>query len=257
VPLVIPPFVQYQSPLVPLRGLWNAKPVEGDRFVTAEVDWKVTTGATICVQFDLSGNSPVAFSQIAAFAIDNSRCASDVQFVFPDSGFVLDVPAYNQGVYPVFTNALMFYALAPTAVLGDITVFQVMNSVPPPVATQPSILQEAAIATNVSIYQSGLQNQIVPTNVSGTVNAYDIVLNVPSTTASGIPCEVWVQLVDGTNKILWNTYNQVPDNSVTTLHFEMSDLAIRFSGGIKLVVQSAAGLTNQAIGSVNLYYVIP
>src|SRR5262249_24566930 len=142
---------------------------EGDRFVNAEIQWRITTGATVCVQFDLSGNSPVAFSQIVAFSVDNSRCAGDVQFVFPDSGFVLDVPAYNQGVYPVFSNSLMFYALSPRGVVGDITVFQVLNSMPPPVAIQPSVIQEAVAPGGVLMDGSVASVQLVPAGVSGTL----------------------------------------------------------------------------------------
>jgi hypothetical protein len=112
-PLSIPAFDQYQSPMFPLRGLWNCVPREGDKFVNVEIDWQTTTKTT-CVQFSLSGNSPVALSQIVALYVDNGRSGSDVDFIFPDSGFVLTVPAHNQGMFPVLTNALMFYASAPT-----------------------------------------------------------------------------------------------------------------------------------------------
>jgi hypothetical protein len=110
-PLQIPAFVQYQGVTPILRGLWNQKPVEGDRFISAEIDWGTLGGTPpyTCVQFQLSGNSPVALSQIVALSIDNGRCGSDADFIFPDSGFVLTVAAHNQGIFPVFTNALSFY----------------------------------------------------------------------------------------------------------------------------------------------------
>jgi hypothetical protein len=103
VSITIPQFVQFQTSLFPLRGLWNSPPREGDRFVNAEIDWgSPGLSGVHCVQFLLSGNSPVAFSQIVAISVDNSRCGSDVDFIFPDSGFLLTVPAFNQGVYPSF-----------------------------------------------------------------------------------------------------------------------------------------------------------
>ena len=95
-PIVVPPYVQYQAPLYPLRGLWNSVPPEGDRMVAAEIDWGITTGPGMAVQFQLSGNSPVAFSQIVAMQVDNTSNNSDVQFLFPDSGYTLVVPAYTQ-----------------------------------------------------------------------------------------------------------------------------------------------------------------
>ena len=114
--------------------------------VSAEIDWLVTTKSQ-AVQFSLSGNSPVSMSQIVALGVDNSRSGADVAFIFPDSGFVLTVPAHNQLIAPVFTNALMFYASSPAAIVGDIVSFQIFNSMPPPVPIAPSTAQNHASAS--------------------------------------------------------------------------------------------------------------
>src|SRR6202035_180459 len=129
----------------------------------------------------VSGNSPLAFSQIAAFSVDNSRCGSDVAFVFPDSGYTLEVPAYNQGTYPVFTNALMFYAMALEGAVGDQTTFQVLNSIPPPIAVQPS--EELTHAISSGIVLTNGTTQIIPATVNGTIQAYDLGFSTPTTGA--------------------------------------------------------------------------
>jgi hypothetical protein len=131
-PQTVPPFAQFQAPLILRRGLWNAKPPEGDRFCNAEIDWITTRGSLTAVQFLLSDNSPIALSQIVALCVDNSRSGADVDFLFPSSGFLLTVAARTQGLYPVFSNALMFYAIAVSAAAGDITMIQILNSLGPP-----------------------------------------------------------------------------------------------------------------------------
>jgi hypothetical protein len=142
-PKTVPPFARFQAPLFPLRGLWNAKPPEGDCFCRAEIDWTTTTEGLTAVQFSLSGNTPIALSRIVALSVDNSDSGADVDFLFPGSGFLLTVAAHTQGLYPVFSNALMFYASAPTCVAGDTTTIQILNSVPPPAQVPPTGCQLA------------------------------------------------------------------------------------------------------------------
>lgn len=246
-PIVIPPFVQYQTPLFPLRGLWNSTPPEGDRFVTAQVLWGVTTGAGNAVQFDLSGNSPVAFSQIAAFAVDNSHCGSDVQFLFPDSGFTLEVPAYNQGLYPVFTNALMFYASAASGAPGDQTTFQVLNSVPPPIAVQPSEEQSHAVVSGI-VMTNGT-TQLIPATINGTVQGYDLDFATPTAGAAA------VLLQDGKGNVLWARFLQFTTTELA-LSSSLSGLRLRFFNGLSLVIQNST-LPAGSSANCNIYYAIP
>jgi hypothetical protein len=243
-PLTIPPFNQYQSPIVPLRGLWNAAPVEGDKFVAAEIDWLVTTTQQ-AVQFAISGNSPVSFSQITALVVDNSRCGSDVDFVFSDSGFVLTVPAHNQVIAPVFTNGLMFYVVAATADAGDVTIFQVLNSMPPTLQLAPVDTQNHSLTAGIALANGS--TQVVPASVSGSLNALSI--TIPFTTASTIQ----INLTDGTGKNVWAGFWDEP--AVFTLVFNLSGLNVRFTNGLSLVI-SNSGLTGVG-GVVNLYYTSP
>jgi hypothetical protein len=246
-PLKLPPFNQYQSPIVPLRGLWNVAPQEGDKFVAAEIDWLVTTTQQ-AVQFAISANSPVAFSQIVALAVDNSRCGADVQIVFSDSGFILAVPAHEQIVAPVFTNALMFYVVAPAAVQGDITAFSVLNSMPPPIMIAPSSAQN-----HISLNEANLNNGVtplIPPPTSGTLNTLSIVIYVEDTTPGDL---AQIALVDGTGKSLW-TQVVVATAQPQNIQFDLSGLSLRFNEGVSLVISESTlggGIT------INAYYSTP
>jgi hypothetical protein len=248
--IIVPPFVAYQAPLVPLRGLWNKSPPEGDRYVTGEIDWGITTSGKLGVQISLSGNSPVAISQIIALAVDNSRSGSPAQFIFTDSGFILNVPARNQGTYPVFTNALNFFVVAPASALGDVTAFTVLNSMPPPIAIQPSDLQDKALAVGVNLAVNG-STQVVPATVNGTLEAFDFdaTLLAPATAAS---CTV--SLVDGLGAVIWqrSLFAGAPPVQITST---LVGLSLRFFGGLRLVV---AGTTiTSGVINLNLYYAVP
>jgi hypothetical protein len=242
-PITVPPFVQYQVQLPPLRGLWNRAPAEGDRFVSAEIDWGITTGIGMAVQFALSGNSPVAFSQIVALSVDNSKCGSDTRFLFPDSAFTLNVPAFNQGVYNVYTNALMFYVTSPFAAIGDRTVFQVLNSMPPPIAIQPTQEQATASVTAVNLAVNAT-TQITPITVNGTLEGLSIsvVVNSPA-----LQCGLFIQ--DGTGRNIWAALIS------QTQYFQIMPINIRFTGGLQVVVQGTTITSGQV--NISAYYSIP
>lgn len=244
-PLTIPPFVQYQAPLFPLRGLWNRPPPEGDKFVNIEIDWQAGGGAGNAVQISLSGNSPVAISQIVALSVDNGRCSVDVHFIFPDSGFQLTVPAFNQGVFPVFTNALMFYVSAPGAALGDLTLFEVLNSMPPPVPI-PSDLTQTVDAVALVSLSANADTQILPVTKFGLINSLSLVFAFVSVgTAS-------VQIQDGNGFVIW--FGTMTANAAgQPLIVNLSDIRLRFQGGIKAHV-AAATFTGQSGMTVNIYY---
>ena len=248
-PLTIPPFNQYQAPIVPLRGLWNAAPPEGDKFITAEIDWLVTTTQQ-AVQFAVSANSPVSFSQIVALAVDNSRSGADVVFVFSDSGFELVVPAREQVVAPVFTNALMFYAISNNAQAGDITAFQVLNSRPPVIALSPAFDQNHAAQGGIG--PGNGTTAVVPAGVSGTLNVLSISFDVTvgATAESGA-----VSLIDGTGKTLWTNLFAVGANATSNFDPTIGGLAIRFVNGINCVVSSSTFTSGFIV--VNVYYSQP
>ena len=248
-PIVVPPFVQYQSPLPPLRGLWNATPTEGDRFVSAEIDWGLTVPLGMGVQFSLSGNSPLAFSQIVAFQVDNTRNAADVSFLFPDSGYTLVVPAYCQGTFPVFTNALMFYAASATAVSGDRTVFQVLNSMPPPVAVQESAIQENNGLAGIDLTVD-TSVQVVPLGVNGTLEYIFLSLAGEGTGAAQ------VNLLDGNTppKEIFVT-STIANTTGQPVYINVGPIRVGFVNGIIIQISGTSLSTGLAI--VNLYYGVP
>ena len=247
-PITIPAFNQYQAPIVPLRGLWNNPPVEGDKFVTAEIDWLVTTTQQ-AVQFSISANSPVAFSQIVALAVDNSRSGADITFVFSDSGFELVVPAHEQVIAPVFTNALMFYVIASAAIAGDITAFQVLNSMPPPVALAPASTQNHANIGAVNLVNG--TTPVVAAGINGTLNTISITAAITEGASAG---NAIVQLFDGLGRELWLGLINAPANGVVDPTFPLTGLNIRFVNGVNLVVSSST-LTGTLVA--NLYYSQP
>jgi hypothetical protein len=245
-PLTVPPFTQFQGTLFPLRGLWNKPPAEGDYFVNAEIDWASQT--TQAVQFSLSGNSPVALSQIVALYVDNRRCGVDCDFQFPDSGFLLTVPAHAQGLFPVLTNALMFYAIAAGAASADVTILQILNSLPPPIPLVPSVAQNnvsvVGVAANVNA-----TTQIVPATISGTLNTLSLSIELVG------PGSVQVSLIDGTGAGLWANFFTAPAGN-TNLPVNLAGLNLRFRNGIQLVISASTVAAGSAV-DVNAYYSTP
>jgi hypothetical protein len=259
--LSIPAFKQFRGPLFPVRGLWNAKPREGDLYVNAEINWTVTTtGDQAAYQFNLSGNSPVALSQIVALSVDNSRCASDVKFMFPDTDYVMTVPAFNQVITPVFTNALMFYAIAPSpAISGDTTIVQIMNSVPPPLTLAPSIVNNATAQSSQTL-ANGFFNLVPPPPSGVTVSGQIEGLSITIAAVQGAsPGKVDLQLFDmGTAAsgvdLLWTAQAAIPASTSNTFTWNLTGLSIRFYNGVRM---NMANCTMSGTINVNVYYTIP
>lgn len=241
-PLTLPAFSQYQGPIIPLRGLWNKAPPEGDYFVNAEIDWG--SQANSAVQMAFSGNSPVAISQIVALYVDNRRCGVDCDFQFPDSGFLLTVPAHAQGLFPVLTNALMFYVIANGAGSSDVTIVQVLNSLPPPIALVISTQQNSVAITGVLIAAS--TTPLIANTVSGTVNTLSLSI---AATGSG---NFGVSIQDGTGAVLWANFFDAPGN----FPVDLSGLNVRFRQGLNLVVSGISGAPTGAIDA-NVFYSTP
>lgn len=248
-PLTIPPFVAYQSTLVPIAGRWNKAPIEGDKFIACEIDWGITVPIGQAVQFALNAG-PVEFSQIVAFSVDNGRCGGSASFLFPDTGKQLTVPSNAQGVYPVFTNSLTFYVLGENVLAGDITVFEILNSMPPPVSVLPSQLQSHASITGLSLTTNGV-GVVIPAGISGTLQNFTLIVSGGSTTA-GV-CDF--QLVDGTGSALYHQTITVPAGYVSQ-SVPVTGLQARFVNGINAVVTLSSGITAGNV-SINAYYSVP
>lgn len=235
----------------PLRGLWNSAPDEGDRYVNAELDW-LSSPPGSAVQFQLAGSSPVALSQIVALAVDNAASGADVQFIFPDSGFVLSIPARTSGVWPVFTNALMFYASAPAAIAGDRTVFQAFNSMPPPVPIPASQAQNHASTAGIAAVNGS--TQLVPVGVSGTLNLVNGTITMWGGAGGGETCQL--SLIDGRGITVWQNFFTIAANGFLTTPFDAPGLAVRFANGLSLLI-SNSNLSGGSNVVLNVYYSQP
>jgi hypothetical protein len=255
-PIILPAFqpIQGASGQIPLKGNWSRPPLEGDRFISAEIDWITNTGGLTAVQFTVGGNSPVSLSQVVALYVDNRRCGSDISFYFPDTGFELVVPAHQQGLFPVFSNALTFYAIGLVAAAGDITIVQICNSLPPPIAV-PAATQVAASANTSPVLIANSQSPLVPAPTSGTL----ISLSVIGNAAAGAAIQSCVLDVhDGSTPIRygWQAGVIVPASSAIQINYQTPNINWRFFNGLTFEV---GGTTLSAGGQVGVtaYYTTP
>jgi len=248
VPLTIPPFAAYQAALIPVASRWHTKPVEGPKFIPCEIDWGVTVPIGNAVQFALSAG-PVEFSQIVAFSVDNGRSGGSATFIFPDTGKQLTLPPFAQGVYPVFTNSLTFYVQGDDVLPGDVTVFEILNSMPPPVSVLPSQLQSHSGITGVNIAPNGSTN-VVPAGINGTLQGFSITVFV-SAAATGF-CVV--SLVDGAGQSIWASFFNGAAQA-QSVPITQGGLSQRFRNGLNLVVSSSSLTSGNAV--VNVYYSVP
>lgn len=255
--LVVPSSVAYQGMTIPIHGLWNQSPPEGDYLVNFSINWLVQTNNQTAVRCDLAGNSPVALSQIVALSVDNTGSGSDVEFLFPDTGSRLVVSAYDQGVFPVFTNALSFYVIAPVATNVDLTIFNVHNSIPPVIAA-PTVQTQAHGAVGALSVLPGSTNPIIGGNLSGTLTGFQITLNLSGNT-SGNATQIDTQIQDGTGTVLAHQFLMAAGSTtaaqLSAQTFSQSGLNLRFYNGLFLYCTSMTG--SLALASVNLFYSVP
>jgi hypothetical protein len=227
--------------------------------MSAEIDWALTTlgsdgKPTTCVQFNVGGNSPVQLSQIACLVVDNNRCSADITFLFPDSAFELAVPAYAGGIFPVFTNTLTFYCIAPQSSAGDVTTFQIMNTVPPPVALLQSQAQAVAAVQGLTVAPA--TTVLVPTTISGILETISIGTAASGGTSGGTVGLVLRDQAQPTPNLLWAGELSVAPNGVGSPRTDLSSLKIRFFRGIVLTVTLAGTIGGGGI-NVNVYYSVP
>lgn len=181
-PYRVPPAVNYPGPLVMVKDRYKANPVEGFNMVPADIDWGTMGGADHCVEINLQVNATLNFSQICALVVDNSDCACDIRFVFPDTGVTVTIPAYSPyDVYPVFTNNVQFYVQAglngQVVQSTDQTRMSIHNSVPPPISIPTTEAQQfasvasidAATAATTTIIPAGTNGRLEDVDIFGTV----------------------------------------------------------------------------------------
>lgn len=157
-------------------------PTEGDKTVPFPIAWGTDDNAQGSIAFNMNGRTTQPFSQIGSVYVDNILCGSDVQIIFPDTQFKLDIPAFSNGYYPVTTNALQFFVVALNAVAGDQTFLQVLNFMPNPVSISQVVFNSASTPLGPVSF-GALSPQIVVNKPSLVL--YGVNLNVFGVTSAG------------------------------------------------------------------------
>lgn len=252
-PISIPAATNYPSGLVAIPSRVLSDPREGNKSIPCEVDWNIMGGVNQSLYFNLQNNATLEFSQIVALKVDNSQCGADVQFIFPDTNETVTIPAYTpDAIVEVFTNQTQFYLIALGAIATDVTRFQILNFLPPPVVVPVSTEQRTAVVGAISA-GAAAATQIIPTTINGTLENLSVQFGVSNPAADS---NAIATFTDGTGKLIARcpafVRTGVPANA-TLLNLTFA--AVRFSGGISCTVSGL--LIAGGEFDVNAYYRIP
>jgi hypothetical protein len=241
-PLQIPANTPYQSPLVALPSNWDKTPAEGRQQMAAEIPWGSMGGAGKTVSISVGNDSVHPFSRIAAITVDNSASGADAQFIFPDSGQTVTVPAYQQVTFPVYSRANMFYVSAPKSLSVDVTRFVMHNTLPPPSAIPPTTPQSLAISAAVPV-TSTASFQL---NAAGSANGTLVGLQIAIFQTASVAWTSNIIIQDGTGAIIAQCVAgaALPLSAVL---YRQPDLNVRFSAGLFAVIASTGGPTGNWI----------
>lgn len=253
--LIIPPSVNYGSPLVYQVSRAESQPREGKKQFNLNVEWGNALYSTaLCVNFNFQQNATLDFSQIVCLVVDNSDCGADVRFYFPDTQMTVTIPARTPyAIVEVMTGAKSFLlqtGLNSQVVLTtDATRFQVLNYLPPPVVVPTSDAQQpaaiAAIAGNTVA-----NTTILASTIDGRLESASIVGFFTNNTAN---TATW-QLKDGTGLLIATGRNASIGGDYTNITaFENYNMKVPFRQGLIFSITQS----DLPVGSeyaVNLYY---
>lgn len=251
----IPPAKNYTSPLVALPSIMRKDPTEGDRLVPIEIDWGPTAnmgGPNNCVAINLYATATQTISQIVALSIDNSACAADLEFVFPDSSQTYRVPAYTPvAVFEVVTNQTNFFVQAFNPEDGDVTRFAILNFLPPPIVLPVTQQPQSAAAFGAISATAAATTQLIPNTIDGRVE----VLSIIATLNSGSSGSTAYVLKDGNGTVLnaGQVYSQNGTNQ-NVICFQASSLDLPFVDGLQFIVTPGTGIASGSTFIVNLAY---
>ena len=233
-PITLPPgLVPFMDPTVSLGAKWAQQPPEGNRYVPFEIDWNLYTAGAVSINLASNPANPNQLSQIVALSVDNVRCGSDVQFIFPDSNEIVTVPAYSKMIFPVFTGLLNFYVVGLSIVSTDTTVFKVLNTMPPPIAIQST--QETSVASQNTVeLNTAYSATIIAAGKSGTLLSLNMIVNISDATL-GHACNLFVE--DGNNNIVYAATLQ-GNGAPATFSDNRPLYNVRFLNGLNAIVES-------------------
>lgn len=252
-PITIPAAENYQSPLVAVPSRVLMPPREGNKSIPCEVDWSIMGGANQSIYINLQNNATLEFSQVVALKVDNSECGASVRFIFTDTNETVTIPAYTpDAIVEVFTNQTQFYLVAEGAIATDVTRFQLLNFLPPPVVVPISTEQQTAVVGSISS-GAAASAVIIPPTVNGTLENLLVQFGCASPAADS---NAVATFSDGNGKVIARcpvfVKTGVPANVVS---LNLSDAAVRFEGGIECTISGLLIASGEY--SVNVYYRLP
>jgi hypothetical protein len=245
--LNIPPATNYQSPLIALPANTQDNPVEGRQQISVEVDWSTMGGPNKAVFINLQNNATLNWTQISSLKVDCSSCGANIQFLFPDTGEVIDIPANSPyELVPVFSNALQFYVLGANCTPEDILRFMIFNFVNTPAEVSPAPQANFNASANAVWGAAGATTQLIPTGINGTLR--NLQISSSFQTAFGTNAHGEFEIVDGEgNQIIPSWKLGLSSNAANVAMSQpilsIADADVRFRNGLQIIFTPIDGWT--------------
>lgn len=257
--IILPqPVIPYNKSISLLPNMWRQTPPEGDLAVPIEIDWD-GTNPSVDVNLTLSGVGQM--SAIRSIYVNNESCGARIQIIFLDTQYVLTIPAYSTGLYPVMSNSKEFIVTcgvsdnsdgsnSPVAGSQDTTFLVVFNGLLPPVASvQPNIGTDQ-ISGRI-VLTSGAFSQTLLSGKTGRVTLINLAIDSFVGAAGGQA--IWDQITvkDGHGNFLCLTGYGAPasfTDPARTL-ISLQNIFTSFFDG--LVIASPFSGTNPTQGGLN------
>lgn len=244
--------IEYNVPQAPFLSRFRMPPqgAQGDYAQPMTAAWSDAHPRHVNISNQNTGST---FGVIQALYVNNVQCAVDVQFLFPDTDFQLDVPAGGEGIFPVVSMSNSFYVVATGAGAADITRFTAFNYLPPPFAIQKPAFQNVASVAGITLANGS--TAILGAGVTGTLEDLSILFS--GGTAGAGNSVASLSLVDGLGVTIASV-TLAANGAVNVNAAELlsaSGMNVRFHAGLNLVVANS-GANPFALGqvSVNAYY---
>jgi len=248
-PLLIPPAANYPSPLVAIPSTMQDEPREGRKQIPIEIGWGMTAAilANKCVDVNFQANTSLEISQISSLKVDNSNCAADVVFIFPDTSETVTVPAGAPYVLvPVFSNSKQFFVSSPSSRATDTTRIQAINYLTHPADIPQSQMAQVANSGGNIVSGGTTVIQLIPATISGTLESLQ--MSMSTATALAAAQQFICSALDGTGVLgfspgvlvdQWNIGFPVGFAGPLTEIFDFPDLNWRFTNGLKVQITGA------------------
>jgi hypothetical protein len=237
-PIRPPATVPYQSPVTTVPAFTMREPNEGPRMVHCEIDWGTMGGPNYAVAIDVSQNRPQNFTQIISINADNTNCGVDVVFYFPDTMSELTIPAFEQGNFPVFTGQTHFIVYVKNQVAGvsDITIFDVLNFLPPPVAIPRADITSvgaSSVSGNIALAGTGLTTGVFAAPAEGIITGINVSVSANIATALAAGAFVYLTITNNAGTVgLWaGAVALGPVGASTVQVASINGVNIPYSGG--------------------------